>query len=332
MLASIGKNRSLLMGIAAILVLLVHSGLSFDNPILDTICYFGYTGVDIFLLVSGFGLYHSLSRHPSLKQFFSRRMIRIYPSLIPALLVWVIYLIAAGISSGARQSLDIFIGNLSGWYQYFPVSETYWYNWYILALPLYYLCAPLIAYLTERFGTKGMIFMLIASMALQPLFFGQNLKLRLFARFPVYILGFWFGYLDVSHRSLSKIQQIIWMLVSVVFFDLILISNARFPAFLDAYGLWWSAFVWITPGFVMMLCLLFDGLRSLHLPLGWLQIIGSASFEIYLLHVQFFKTWKEAGMQGNLKWGIAIVVMILGGIAWEKLNAVLIRVCTRKTG
>lgn len=60
----ISKYRLELMGVATILIFVVHS---YDRGVvmpasIKTICALGSLGVDIFLLVSGLGLYYSLSK------------------------------------------------------------------------------------------------------------------------------------------------------------------------------------------------------------------------------------------------------------------------------
>lgn len=60
----ISKFRPALMGIATILIFIVHApdnGVMMPNT-LKTICALGALGVDLFLLLSGFGLWYSLNR------------------------------------------------------------------------------------------------------------------------------------------------------------------------------------------------------------------------------------------------------------------------------
>ena len=60
----ISEYRTQLMGIATILIFIVHApdnGVMMPNA-LKTICALGSLGVDLFLLLSGFGLWYSLNR------------------------------------------------------------------------------------------------------------------------------------------------------------------------------------------------------------------------------------------------------------------------------
>ena len=87
----ISKHRSELMGVAIIIVMLFHLDFNIDRfpfslinyPI--TIC--GSIGVDIFLLVSGFGLYLSLQQNNDFISYFKKRLIRILPAYYPVISV-----------------------------------------------------------------------------------------------------------------------------------------------------------------------------------------------------------------------------------------------------
>ena len=61
MLEKISKNRSAVMGTAILLIMLYHSKVVlptvFPYYIVAAILEFGYGGVDIFLFLSGFGIY-----------------------------------------------------------------------------------------------------------------------------------------------------------------------------------------------------------------------------------------------------------------------------------
>jgi len=74
-ISNITVNRSYLMGIAMLFVIVYHLFCWVFNPI--GVCNIGYVGVDIFLFLSGFGLAHSFERN-SLIDFYINRLKRIY--------------------------------------------------------------------------------------------------------------------------------------------------------------------------------------------------------------------------------------------------------------
>ena len=60
-LSLLSSYRGALMGVAIIWVMLYHLG-DIDVSVISVIFGVGYGGVDIFLFLSGFGLYFSLSK------------------------------------------------------------------------------------------------------------------------------------------------------------------------------------------------------------------------------------------------------------------------------
>ena len=74
-LANISRYRGELMGAAMIFVILFHVGLPRDDTFFG-LRRIGNIGVDIFLFLSGMGLWFSWTKRPSLSHFFSRRFLR----------------------------------------------------------------------------------------------------------------------------------------------------------------------------------------------------------------------------------------------------------------
>ena len=77
--ADLSRYRGELMGAAMLFIVLFHV----DLPRYDL--YYGLrrcgnVGVDMFLFLSGIGLWYSWSKNTSLRQFFLNRYIRIYPA------------------------------------------------------------------------------------------------------------------------------------------------------------------------------------------------------------------------------------------------------------
>lgn len=88
----LSKYRSELMGFACLWVTLHHN--CFDWPTaLDPVRRFasyGNLGVDIFLLLSGVGLYFAWQKKPKLSSFYARRLVRIQvPYVLIAVPYWI---------------------------------------------------------------------------------------------------------------------------------------------------------------------------------------------------------------------------------------------------
>jgi len=89
-LERINKSRTILLGIATLLVTFFHMysldfyeliNIRFVANILTFVKSIGNVGVDIFLFLSGIGLYFSYKKN-NLKQFYMNRFVRILPEFI----------------------------------------------------------------------------------------------------------------------------------------------------------------------------------------------------------------------------------------------------------
>ena len=79
----ISRYKSQLMGIAILIVVYghffyYHSGLK-DYTQLNITMWYTVGSVDIFMFLSGFGIYHSLSKNDNPLRFLQRRMSRLLP-------------------------------------------------------------------------------------------------------------------------------------------------------------------------------------------------------------------------------------------------------------
>jgi len=72
----LSEHRSAIMGFAMIWVVLYHYQL---KGFLSYPFMVGYTGVDLFMFVSGLGLYYSMYKDNDVKHFYRKRLLRILP-------------------------------------------------------------------------------------------------------------------------------------------------------------------------------------------------------------------------------------------------------------
>lgn len=129
-LSDISKYRSKLMGWAIVWIMMLHFTFINIKP-LGFIAQYGFAGVDIFMLVSGFGLYFSLDQNSKIHSYFRRRVIRIFTTY---------YLI------GIISSLILFHDTITSYiFRYstigFWTNGLYW-EWYIPSIVVLYLLAP----------------------------------------------------------------------------------------------------------------------------------------------------------------------------------------------
>ena len=128
------------MGIAILIVVYghffyYHSGLK-DYTQLNITMWYTVGSVDIFVFLSGFGIYHSLSKKDDPLRFFQRRMSRLLPSYLPFILIYCAFSLAVGWMNRFQA-----LGNLTtfGWW----AQQGGQFNWYIPTIIGMYLISPL---------------------------------------------------------------------------------------------------------------------------------------------------------------------------------------------
>lgn len=75
----LSRYRGELMGAAIIFIVLFHMSLPRSDAFFG-LRRCGNIGVDMFLFLSGIGLWFSWVKNPSTKQFYKRRLLRIFPA------------------------------------------------------------------------------------------------------------------------------------------------------------------------------------------------------------------------------------------------------------
>ena len=133
-LANISRFRGELMGAAMLFIILFHVGLP-RTDLFFGLRRCGNIGVDIFLFLSGIGLWFSWVKQPSTWSFYRRRLLRILPAwLIMASLYYI-----PRFNPQTGSIIDL-IGNITiNWNFWLHDELTFW---YIPAIMMLYLWAP----------------------------------------------------------------------------------------------------------------------------------------------------------------------------------------------
>lgn len=208
-LRRIGDSRKMIMGFAALWIAFFHSKylvfadsrtlqlLRLAEP-LDFLRSIGNCGVDFFLFLSGFGLYHSLSRDGAVRPFYRRRFRRVLPA---TLIVSILVTAMTGVDSLREYCARAFL------YGLFLPGCRFWHFWYCSFLLVLYLLYPLMHKLLKRYDLSAALGLAAASVAL-------TLLLRRFApdyfyqieigttRIPAFVLGAWVGKRSLRGDSL----------------------------------------------------------------------------------------------------------------------------------
>ena len=91
-LSLLSKYKVALMGVSAVMILLHHTWLTSDFErlgIIGRIVYYGNCGVDIFLFLSGIGLYYSCSKDSRVGKFYRKRFLNIIPVSFLIIFIYV---------------------------------------------------------------------------------------------------------------------------------------------------------------------------------------------------------------------------------------------------
>ena len=272
----ISEYRTEMMGVATILVFVVHS---YDNGVvmpgyIRTVCALGSLGVDIFLLVSGLGLWYSLDK---LSNSVGNRMggawyiTRYKRILIP----WVIITLPiALIEIYEGKAVTTVLLNFS--------TLNYWLNhkgpWYVAMLIPLYAITPLhfqiCGKLKKPIYYNLFIIIILTILVTLPISSPEtridnligNIRHVLY-RLPVFFVGFILAPLSKENNKVSFLWMVIMPLAVVVAMKLL------------HFGYW--------PGFLVLpliytLCYLFDLLGSERL--SFFRFYGKISLESYLLN------------------------------------------------
>lgn len=202
----ISESRNIILGISTLLIVFFHSNLLNFNEllgsniisnVLEYLKRTGNIGVDIFLFISGMGLYFSLSKN-NIKQYYKNRFIRIIPTFIIITLGFTIltksytikdfFEIIFLISFFIKGKIDI---------------------WYIPFLITLYLIFPLIYKIIKKYNIYGLFIFLFITFSLNYLYMlliPKHYKILEIAttRLPIFITGTYFGMKIYNKEKITK--------------------------------------------------------------------------------------------------------------------------------
>lgn len=299
------------MGAASIMVVLLHFVVElypeFHVPGITSVLSRGNIGVDIFLLVSGMGLWFSMSKNSDVKQFWRKRVQRVYlPSLVLTLPYWLWYDLCFQKAGILRLFMDW--SGVSFWTH--GITTT----WYVSMIMLCYLFYPLIFRMQQKNRNLviGLAAVLIAVFCLfaviQPQAY-DRCEIAL-TRIPVFLIGSYLGeYIlnkDASPKS-SKLVLNCYTLAAIAVFVLSAAVNGRnheVGIMLYRYGcggvgiLISLAVCWVLEKWTMK-------------PVSrFLKYLGAVSLELYLIHVMIRNIVHNTSLGGlTAAWQQIIVII-----------------------
>jgi len=267
----ISTYRSELMGWAILWIMMLHFTFTQIKP-LGFLAQFGYAGVEIFMLVSGFGLFFSLDKDRDITKFYKKRLLRIFPTY---------YIL------GVFASILLYHDNIVTYlFRYSTIG--FWTGgaygeWYIPSIVLLYIVAPFLKKLFDKKLSKVIIFICSLCILASFIIVKSNIITKgephffLLYRVPAFIFGMACAYW-IKEKSSSKYYYLI-LLVGIPFFALL------FPLHHDIYNFKYLSVFFLLPLFTICFILISKLAKWFNPIIG---AIGRSSLEVYIIQGMFF--------------------------------------------
>lgn len=309
----VSKYRNELFGVAAILVLLVHS-IDYDWPekvrIVQEIFKQGSIGVDIFLFLAGVGLYYSLKKDSDIKNFMIRRIKRVLiPSLIIVIPGYILLDLIVNNIGVSRFFLDIFF--LRFWI--YGGDGT----WYVSFTIILYLIYPAIYFFVLKRRSRFKfytIFLLVLVLnvwlCLSVLEFYSKYESS-FARLPIFLLGCWAGEWVYGKKQYTIGLPIGLLVIYTVIRATLIYSRSMIPY--EMYTLIFrGSYVFGALAIVLLVPTILERLHLSRID-RILSCIGGLSLEIYLIHIFLSNIFRSSsiGKRYNSVWIYFIFIIPL---------------------
>ena len=322
--------RNELKGLAILGVILCHMQLPIGEGLLKKLLFHGYAGVDVFLLLSGYGLYVSLSRSDDLGGYLRRRAARLLPAYWPVCLVWLCTMIPA-FDLSPVQILQTVAGNvlMVGYLAGAPLNI----NWYPSCLLVTLLLAPAVyaCLKNSRRPLGTLLWLLAAAFGVGISYFGST-RMMVMTRLPIFVLGMGLAMEEqgrVKNPLRGAARPAFLALCFALGLGALLLVEEKKPELLEAGGMYWYPFFLMIPPLCLGLGRLFRLGGEKNAAFAPLRTLGDASFEIFLfnvwIEVLLKKVWCWQPCWGYLWMGLLSIPL---GLGWHWLVS---RV-TRKRG
>ena len=311
-LANISRFRAEQMGAAMLFVILFHVALDRGDPFYG-LRRCGNVGVDIFLFLSGVGLWFSWMKTPDVLRFYRRRLLRIVPT-------WIVVAMAFYLPDylGARRfshSIVDLIGDITiNWDFWLHDELTFWYVPAIMAL---YLAAPWYMRLVQsrpvyRWLPLLMVIWCVMVQWVLPIHHAVGHIEIFWSRVPIFFIGINFGEMVRTRRQLSS--DAVWLLLVTFLMTfgtclyLEQVRHGQFPLFVER-----MLYIPFTVCTVLVMNRIFR--RTPQWVNRLFRFVGALSLEAYLIHIHFVLVYVQPYHLGYWLTFLVTVAITLP-IAW----------------
>lgn len=304
-LTLLSKYRTPIMGAAMMWIMFLHTIYYGSSPVIDLFHKMGIYGVDMFLLVSGMGIYYSMRKSRSAGEFYKKRAIRILPVYFLLSISWYVFF-KTDVSLGDKL-LSIFgINYFRG--TVYKIQE--FFDWFIPFITVLYLLTPLYDKLFQKAAVKWKLTCLVAmiSPALGVLAHFTHRQVLYFSitRIPIYLIGYCVGYFLYEKKEEKKDSWMVYL--SMLFVGVLIVYLLQY--YFNTYDVKWGSRAYngvlLAPPICMffaLLCMYVEKLKIVgKILLFPFKICGRYSLEIYLLHqrlIEIVNSDKLASLKQN---------------------------------
>lgn len=309
-LANISRFRGELMGVAMLFIILFHVALPREDAFFG-LRRMGNVGVDMFLFLSGIGLWFSWTKNPDVRHFFMRRYLRIYPAwLIIACLFYI-----PRFEGGDLWAWVDLVGDISINWDFWLHDELNF--WYIPATMMLYLFAPGYMELIKRHPIYRwlpvvMIMWCILVQYVTPIHHAVGHLEIFWSRVPIFFIGINMGEMVRSRKQLPP--DAVWLLLVTFLMTfgtclyLEQVRHGHFPLFVER-----MLYIPFTVCSILVMNRIFR--RTPEWVNRAFRLVGMLSLEAYLIHIHFVLVYIQP--MGLVYWGtFAATVAITLPVAW----------------
>ncbi|WP_081749149.1 acyltransferase family protein [Butyrivibrio sp. FCS014] len=323
---TISKYRSVLMGLGIIWIYCFHilPPAKWGTPIWY-IHSQGYTGVDLFILLSGFGMIYAYTKHPvkdlkSYLRFEGKRFLRIYASFLP------ITAVIALVDNWTKIQILMRITYIEQ-----LTVHMYKHLWFVGAILMYYIFVPFYlapfckAQNKKRFTIISMIIAYAVAIVARP-YLRDDIVFPIFTRIPMFLLGIYWGYLAMNetddteyhfgHRKMNIAMIIFAIFIVITYFERL--EAIPSPAFLGEGFTYWLLGAFTPVFFISSLCLIvahlarcIDRFRAGHTLNYMLSYMGGITLEIYCMHEWAARKFSNLNSKIDApRWYLATMIVV----------------------
>ena len=292
----LSRYRSMLMGLQIVFIVFFHftadcegADIHFDGLVEWFYTFIRSSGVDIFLLLSGMGLYFSWKKRSDYSPYIKKRLVRLLvPYFIVAIPAWGFYYLFTEQAGLTNYLSDLF-------FLTFFTEGTRW-IWYILFAIICYIIFPFIFnVIQESMSKSDELFrtILLSSMALVALVtlkvfyddFYSHVAIAI-ARLPAFFFGVLIGKKTFEDRELSLAKTAAMTAVSLFVLGPLEFAEkgtiGYFPRAIFNYSLCLLLVIFLNKASQCKSFVLRKGEKLFTEALSWL---GRYTLEIYMIHL-----------------------------------------------